>query len=64
VIDRLQRANTELGVTLLIIEHNMRAIMTLARHIYCLAHGEVLASGSPVEIRSDSRVVEAYLGAT
>jgi branched-chain amino acid transport system ATP-binding protein len=64
VIDRLQRANTELGVTLLIIEHNMRAIMTLARHIYCLAHGEVLASGSPAQIRSDSRVVEAYLGAT
>ena len=64
VIDRLQRTNADLGVTLLIIEHNMQAIMALAQHMYCLAHGEVLASGSPVQIRSDPRVVDAYLGAT
>jgi ABC-type branched-subunit amino acid transport system ATPase component len=64
VIDRLQRANADLGITLLVIEHNMRAIMALARHIYCLAHGEVLASGSPAQIQNDPRVVDAYLGAT
>jgi len=64
LIDRLQRTNADLGVTLLIIEHNMRAIMALARHIYCLAHGEVLAGGSPAQIRNDPRVVDAYLGAT
>ena len=62
LIDRLQRANAEFGVTLLVIEHNMRVIMDLARHIYCLAHGELLAEGPPATIRSDPRVVEAYLG--
>lgn len=63
LIDRLKRANKELGVTLLVIEHNMRVIMNLAERITCLAHGEVLASGTPDEVRSDPRVVDAYLGA-
>lgn len=63
LIDRLKRANAELGITLLVIEHNMRVIMNLAQHIYCLAHGELLADGPPESIRGDRRVVEAYLGA-
>jgi branched-chain amino acid transport system ATP-binding protein len=63
VIDRLKRANIELGVTLLVIEHNMRVIMNLAHRLYCLAHGEILAAGTPDEVREDPRVVEAYLGA-
>ncbi len=63
LIDRLKRANRELGITLLVIEHNMRVIMNLAEHIYCLAHGEMLAEGSPEEIRGDQRVIDAYLGA-
>ena len=63
MIDRLVRANAEMGVTLLVIEHNMRVIMNLATHIYCLAHGRLLAAGTPEEVRSDPRVVEAYLGA-
>lgn len=62
LIDRLRRANTELGVTLLVIEHNMRVIMNLAHSITCLAHGEVLAAGTPEEVRDDSRVLDAYLG--
>lgn len=36
-------ANEEFGITLFVIEHNMRVIMNLAEHIYCLAHGELLA---------------------
>lgn len=60
--DRLQRANREFGITLLIIEHNMRVIMNMADHIHCLAHGELLASGNPEEIQSDHQVVDAYLG--
>ncbi|HEY5597555.1 MAG TPA: ABC transporter ATP-binding protein, partial [Kiloniellales bacterium] len=40
LIDRLRRANAEMGITLLVIEHNMRVVMNLAQRIYCLAHGE------------------------
>src|SRR6185369_6413282 len=50
LIDRLRRANAELGVTLFIIEHNMRVVMSLAQRIACLAHGEMLAEGTPEEI--------------
>jgi branched-chain amino acid transport system ATP-binding protein len=63
VIDRLKRANADLGITLLVIEHNMRVIMNLATRIYCLAHGEMLAEGPPESVRDDPRVVDAYLGA-
>ncbi|MEM7057522.1 MAG: ABC transporter ATP-binding protein [Pseudomonadota bacterium] len=63
LIDRLKRANEELGITLFVIEHNMRVIMNLASHIYCLAHGQMLAGGSPEEIQNDPRVLDAYLGA-
>ncbi len=63
LIDRLQRANKTLGITLLVIEHNMRVIMNLAEHIYCLAHGEMLADGVPDELQNDQRVIDAYLGA-
>lgn len=63
LIDRLKRANEELGITLFVIEHNMRVIMNLAEHIYCLAHGEMLADGKPDRIKNDKRVVDAYLGA-
>jgi len=63
VIDRLKRANADLGVTLLVIEHNMRVIMNLAHRLYCLAHGEILASGPPDAVRDDPLVIDAYLGA-
>lgn len=62
LIDRLRRANQELGITLVVIEHNMRVVMNLADHLYCLAHGAVLCEGSPEAVRTDARVLEAYLG--
>jgi ABC-type branched-subunit amino acid transport system ATPase component len=62
LMNRLRRANREFGITLLVIEHNMRVIMNLAEYIYCLAHGELLAEGKPEQVRKNSRVVEAYLG--
>jgi branched-chain amino acid transport system ATP-binding protein len=63
LLDRLRRANTEFGITLFIIEHNMRVIMSMASTVYCLAHGEMLAAGSPGEVQNDQRVIDAYLGA-
>jgi branched-chain amino acid transport system ATP-binding protein len=63
LIDRLKRANAQLGITLLVIEHNMRVIMNLATRIYCLAHGRLLAEGPPDSVQSDQRVIDAYLGA-
>ncbi|MGI9305633.1 MAG: ABC transporter ATP-binding protein [Gammaproteobacteria bacterium] len=63
LIDRLKHANEEFGITLFVIEHNMRVIMNLAEHIYCLAHGELLADGEPDKIQYDQRVIDAYLGA-
>ena len=62
LIDRLRRANEELGITLCVIEHNMRVVMNLASHIYCLANGRMLADGTPEELQNDQRVIDAYLG--
>lgn len=63
LIDRLRRVNAEMGITLLVIEHNMRVVMNLAQRMYCLAHGELLAEGPPERIQKNERVVAAYLGA-
>ena len=63
IIDRLIKVNQDFGITLLVIEHNMRVIMQLAESIYCLAHGKMLANGTPDEIKNDKRVIDAYLGA-
>jgi ABC-type branched-subunit amino acid transport system ATPase component len=63
LIDRLKAANRERGLTLLVIEHNMPVIMDLAEHIYCLAHGRLLTEGPPHHIKSDAKVLDAYLGA-
>jgi branched-chain amino acid transport system ATP-binding protein len=63
IIDRLIKVNREYGITLLVIEHNMRVIMSLAQKIFCLAHGQMLADGTPEQIKNDKRVIDAYLGA-
>ena len=62
LIDRLRQVNAEQGITLLVIEHNMRVIMNLAEHIYCVAGGTILAAGKPDDIQNDQRVIDAYLG--
>ena len=63
LIDRLKRANEQFGITLVVIEHNMRVIMNMAHTIYCLAHGELLAEGTAKEIKGNQKVIDAYLGA-
>jgi branched-chain amino acid transport system ATP-binding protein len=63
IINRLIKVNKEFGITLLVIEHNMKVIMQLAQKIFCLAHGQLLAEGTPDQIKNDKRVINAYLGA-
>ena len=62
MIDVIRRVHRERGLTILIIEHVMRALMRLADHIAVLHHGELIAQGSPSDIAADARVLMAYLG--
>jgi branched-chain amino acid transport system ATP-binding protein len=62
IADAIQRLNTERGYTFVVIEHDMDFIARICGHVICMAEGKVLAEGTIESIKSDERVIEAYLG--
>jgi branched-chain amino acid transport system ATP-binding protein len=56
------RALAERGMTILMIEHVMQAVMRLAEHVLVLAQGRVIAEGAPQAVMENAAVIEAYLG--
>ncbi len=62
LMEFIQRIRREFGLTILLIEHQMRVVMGICERITVLDYGQTVAEGSPAAIQRDSRVIAAYLG--